>query len=136
MLFLIFIILIGASLYIVYDSKNKNLQQRRQILVLKKQNNNLKNKAEEKNIQSEKLTVKYYKPQNETGKIIESCPLHLAPLAASHVLANISPDTTLKLIDCAEISGTIWYEVLLDSEEGFNNKGWVKSNNIVSNGSI
>lgn len=126
----LFFILIGVCLYLTFDFKNKTMQQRRQILTLKKQNSNLKVKAEEKTPQSGKLTVKYYKPENEAGRIIATCALHISPLEFSHVLANISTDTIVQIKDSAEVSGTVWYEVVTDVEEGVNNKGWVKGTSI------
>lgn len=126
----LFIVLVAVCLFLVFDSRNKSLQQRRQILLLKKQNNNLKVKAEDKSAQLGKLTVKYYKPQNDAGRIIENCNLRISPLEFSHVLASIQADTIVKIKDCAEISGAIWYEIVIDSEEGINNKGWVKGTSI------
>lgn len=122
----LFIVFVAVCLYLVFDFRNKSLQQRRQILLLKKQNSNLKVKTEDRNTQLGKLTVKYYKPQNDAGRIIETCNLRISPLEFTHVLASIPPDTIVQVKDCAEISGTIWYEVVIDSEEGINNKGWVK----------
>lgn len=122
----LFIVLLSACLYLVFDFKNKSLQQRRQILLLKKQNSNLKVKAEDKSSQLGKLTVKYYEPQNDAGRIIENCTLRISPLDFSHVLASIPQDTIVQIRDCAEVSGAVWYEVVTDSEEGINNKGWVR----------
>lgn len=126
----LFVVMLFACIYLTYYFKNKNLQQRRQIILLKKLNNDLKEKTVSKNTPSQTLSIKYVIPQYNLGKIIESAPLHVAPIGNSIVLMTIEADTSVQVKDSAEIGGSLWYEVLVDKEDNINNKGWVKNSYI------
>jgi hypothetical protein len=130
----LFVVMICACIYLTYYFRNKNLQQRRQILLLKKLNSNLKEKTVSKSASNQTISIKYAVPQYNSGKIIESAPLHAAPIENSIMLMKIEADTSVQVKDSAEIGGSLWYEIVVNKEEDINNKGWVRNSYITFSG--
>lgn len=125
MLTFLFILLVGSSLFVSYYFTNKISNQRKQILLLKYQNNNLKRKTISD--QNEQIIVRYLSLNHNEGTIKKNCNLHLAPLDNSAVLNSLSENTTVQIQDGAEINKEMWYEISILSQDKTNSKGWIKS---------
>jgi hypothetical protein len=124
MLFILFIIFIAASIFILHYFTNKISNQRKQILLLKYQNNSLSHKP----IKPRIITIKYMIPTHNMGLITTSCNLYISPLTDSYVLNSVNQDTSVQIQDSAEINNELWYEVCLSTEEtNINSKGWINS---------
>lgn len=125
MLIFLFILLIAASLFISYYFSNKISNQRKQLLLLKYQNNNLKHKA--KTDTPINITIRYITPQFNKGTIIEDCKLYIAPFLDSFTINTLKHSTSVEIQDSAEINNETWYEISLLTENRINSKGWIRS---------
>ena len=124
MLSILFILLILAALGSSYYFTNKMSVQRKQILLLKYQNNNLKHIS--KTNKNKNVTVEYIFPICDEGIVKKKCELFISPIEDSAVLNFLSESTLVKIQDSATINNQLWYEVSLLVEERVNNKGWIK----------
>jgi len=126
----LFIILLCLSLYISYYFNNKVYMQKRQIMVLKKQYEELKESctAEDKALNT--IVIKYRTPIYSKVKIMSFTYIHLSPLNDSPVLFTLNPETIINVIDMGEIHDTLWLEVFFPQEERINNKGWILESSI------
>jgi hypothetical protein len=125
MLAFLFILLIGSALFVSYYFTSKMSNQRKQILLLKYQNNTLKCKPNLE--QNEQIIVKYLSPNYNRGIIKSDCKLYLGPLNSSAVLNSLSENTNVQIHDSAEVNNKLWYEISILSQDRTNSKGWIKS---------
>lgn len=134
MLAFLFVLLVGFSLFVSYYFTNKVSNQRKQILLLKYQNNNLKHKTNSES--SLHTTIKYLTPNYSEGILKEDCNLYIAPLSNSAIINSLNQSTIIQIYDSAEINDELWYEVSILSEDRINSKGWIKSDCISFKDSI
>lgn len=128
MLAFLFVLLVGFSLFISYYFTNRVSNQRKQILLLKYQNNTLKHKATlNSNLHN---VIKYLTPNYSEGVIEQNCNLYIAPLDNSAIINSLNQSTIIQIHDSAEINNELWYEVSILSEDRVNSKGWIKSDSI------
>ncbi|WP_411679629.1 hypothetical protein [Clostridium thailandense] len=125
MLVFLFLFLIGFALFISYYFTNKMTNQRKQILLLKHQNNSLKNKADLE--KEEQIIVKYHYLDKNQGIIKSNCKLYLWPSDKSSALNSLMENIVVQIHDSAEINEELWYEISILSEDRTNSKGWIKS---------
>lgn len=125
MLILLFILLIGGALFLSYYLTNEMSNQRKRILLLKHQNDKLKQKVKYDTTSS--LTIKYIAHNYTGGIILNNCKLYICPIEESIVLNSLIKNTNVKILDCAEIKDGLWYEVSIINDKQINTKGWVKS---------
>lgn len=105
---------------------------RHKLIVLSKENSNLKNRVKEiKKYNS--LSIKFSEPPYSYGEVKSNSLLYLSPLETSPVLCKMNTTAKIKLLCSAEILDEIWYEVLLDSPKNINSRGWVKKDFIIIN---
>lgn len=123
MLLFLFILLIAGGLFLSYYLTNEMANQRKKIILLNHQNDKLKQKIKYSNIS--KLTIKYIPQNYDTGMILNNCNLYICPVKESIVLNSLVKNTSVKIVDCAEVKNTLWYEVSLIDDSKINNKGWV-----------
>lgn len=128
MLGFLFTLLIIAALCTSYYLTNKMSNQRKQILLLKYQNNNLKQvtKAEK----SKTITIEYIVPNYTEGKIMKECELLLSPVSDSPILNLLEENTLVEIHDSARINNELWYEISTKPNERINSKGWIQEKNI------
>jgi hypothetical protein len=129
MLSFLFLIIIVAAVSTSYYFTNKIAVQRKQILLLKYQNSDLKQNS--KTNKDKKTFVKYMLPTSTKGLIKEKCELLICPIDNSAVLSPLQEDTLVKIEDSANINSHLWYEISLITEERINSKGWVKEDFII-----
>ncbi len=125
MLVFLFLLLVGFALFISYYFTNKMANQRKQILLLKHQNNSLKHKADLE--KDEQIIVKYQYPDNNQGIIKSNCKLYLWPSVKSAALNSLMENIVVQIHDSAEINEELWYEISILSQDRTNSKGWIKS---------
>lgn len=128
MLGFLFTLLVIAALCISYYFTNKMSNQRKQILLLKYQNNNLKQVTKVK--KNKTITIEYIAPNCTEGKIIKECELLLSPLSDSPQLNLLEENTLVEIYDTAKINNEKWCEISITSDERINSKGWIKEENI------
>lgn len=105
---------------------------RHKLIVLSKENSNLKNRVKEiKKYNS--LSIKFSEPPYSYGEVKSNSLLYLSPLETSPVLCKMNTTAKIKLLCSAEILDEIWYEVLLDSPKNINSRGWIKKDFIIIN---
>ena len=129
MLFL-FIVLLCVTIYILYYYNSKLSLQKRQFIIVKKQYDDLKNKANKKNNLSDTIIIKYITPQYTSAVIKFKCNLYLYPLADAVVLISLEKDSFVQVQDCAKVNNTLWFEVSIPSSDRINSKGWIEGVNI------
>lgn len=132
MLLFLFILLLCAALSLSYYFTNKMSDQHKQIILLRTQNDRLKNKIIKSDYTSQDIKIKYMDPPFESGTTCMKCSLYLCPVENSIILAYLEAETMVNVHDCAEISGVTWFQVSFPCEEGINNKGWLQCNQIKS----
>ena len=125
MLIFLFLLLVGFSLFVSYYFTNKVANQRKQILLLKHQNNSLKYKTDSE--KDEQITVKYLFPDISQGSIKSNCKLYLGPSVESAILNSLVENMVVQIHDSAEINKDLWYEISTLSQDRINSKGWIKS---------
>lgn len=131
MAIIFFIILLGASAYLYYYFSNKNSNLRRQIIFLRRENENLRNNT--KRLKVDNIIIKYLPFSKDNLIILKNCKLHISPIDSSPILNELEKDMEVTIHDKAEILGMIWYEISFPQEENVNSKGWIKSENILLN---
>lgn len=125
MLFLLFVPLAGGALFLSYYFTNQIDIQRKQILLLKRQNSNIKNKL--KFDKTTNLTIHYIVPNFTEALIANDCNLYICPIENSIVLNSLSKNTNIKIVYGAEIKDELWYEISIENSRNINNKGWIQS---------
>jgi hypothetical protein len=130
LLFLLFLSIISISSFFALQQAKKNDLQKRQLAILLKENNILKEKVNY-NTQAQNIDIKYVKSTYKYGLIANSCSLLLSPLVSSPKLCTLTKNTKVIISDCAEITDCIWYEISFETSTNINNKGWIKSKDII-----
>lgn len=130
LLFILFIILGSASAYFISQLSKTISLQKRQLLLITRQNNNLKDTAA-KQVNPKSLIIHYKVPTYTFGIIAKICYLYAAPIDNSIIINELNKNTQIKIIDCAEIDNYVWYEISFSYKDNINNKGWIKAENIM-----
>ncbi|ADK17196.1 MULTISPECIES: hypothetical protein [Clostridium] len=128
MLAFLFLLIIAGNAVILYKFNDKVSVQRRQILSLKYENDDLKSKLSKQT--PKKIDIKYVTPQFLNAVVTISGTLHLSPISNSSIVNTLKENTSLKIQDSAQIQSQLWYEVFLPGDNRLNSKGWIKSNYI------
>ncbi|MEY8763206.1 MULTISPECIES: hypothetical protein [Clostridium] len=131
MLAFLFTVLVIAASVILYNFQNKISSQRRQILSLKYENDNLKSKIS-KEI-PKKINVRYITPSQVNALVAVKSNMYLAPISSSSIINILEKNTLLRVHDGIEIMDEFWYEVSIIDSSRINSKGWIKSNCIKIN---
>lgn len=127
LLFVLFLILIIAAAGAYYYLAQKLDNQRKQILVLSKQNDVLRSKVAKNQIGPSDISIKYSIPTVNKGTTKANCELYIAPLDNSPVIVKLSRPIVVTLLCRAELFNQIWYEVSVDTSSPINSRGWIKS---------
>ncbi|GAA0181595.1 hypothetical protein SH2C18_41080 [Clostridium sediminicola] len=130
---LLILIIVSIVFFNFYKLEKKVSFQKRQLLLLKRENNDLKSKfmiATTSN-DSEQLIVQYEKPNFSNGTTSTNCKLYSAPIVNSNILSGVLKNTPLQIQDSAFSSNKLWYEVNLPSRNRINSKGWVEDKDII-----
>ncbi|WP_251860645.1 GW dipeptide domain-containing protein [Clostridium sp. Marseille-Q2269] len=125
--FLLFILVLGASSYFIYTFSNKINLQQKQIVLLKRQIDKLKNKdkSDFKNIY-----IKFINSSVENGTIVKNSYIYLYPNNSSPYIYKLYNEDTVTIHCCAESSNDTWYEVSCFSKGMTNTRGWIKKDSI------
>lgn len=129
-MFLLFIILCFAIAFSIYHYSNIVYSQKKQMMLLTKENNLLKKKLTFIPFPLKDIKL-YYKIPKYTFAILGTpCSLYIAPISNCTVLKKLSSNISIEILDSAEINNEIWYEIRFKSNDNVNNKGWILGNNI------
>ncbi|WP_410506284.1 hypothetical protein ACER0A_013435 [Haloimpatiens sp. FM7315] len=126
---LILIICVGTFGYFTLINSKKSDTLKRQLMLVTKQNDSLKNKTLTVK-KAESINITYYAPKYKLGLILNNCSLYLSPLEDSPVLNSLKENTKVYILDRAEVNSNAWFYINLYSEENVNNKGWIKDQNL------
>lgn len=124
LLLLLFILLIGGTLFMAYHFTNQIYNQRKQILLLKQQNSNLTKKIKCTKIPN--LTMECIEPNFTEAFINNDCDLYICPMDTSISLNSLSKSTNIKILYSVKIGDELWYEISIPSNRNINNRGWIR----------
>lgn len=105
--------------------------QKKQIMLLVRQNGTLKDKVGSQSLILDTVAVYYSVPKYNCGVVSNSCNLYIAPIKKYVVLCKLNSNEELKILDSAKVDNVIWYEVKFKSQNNLNNKGWIEAKNIM-----
>jgi hypothetical protein len=123
-IFLILLLMIACAVIFLYF-QNRLYSQRKQILFLSNQNNAMRHKN------NKNIIIKYSSINFKYGFTKGNCSINLAPIDEQLTVCTLPQNTTLDIINRAEVNGQIWYEISVFAKERINNQGWIKANQIV-----
>lgn len=126
-----FLILLSIATYYILNLNNVISTQKNQIMLLMRENNNLKNKLNDNPTMTDTVTIYYTAPKYPYGIVSSSCNLYLAPVHNHLIICRLKSNEKLKILDCAKVGHIIWYEVKLSSSNNINDKGWIEAKNIM-----
>lgn len=127
---ILFLILLGISVYFISHFAAINSMQKKQLMLLIRENSNLKTKFNTNSLLIDNVSIYYITPKYAYGVVSSSCNLYIAPIKKYIVLSKLKSNEKLKILDCAKINNLIWYEVQFQSKDNINNKGWIEAENI------
>lgn len=134
MVAILFLILVGISAYFVMSYNKKVEDQKRKIILLSRQNKNLKNDFESKILESkqqENVVIKFSTIECTKGVVNKETDLLIAPIDKSPMLGKICNGLSVEILDSGSIGGSIWYEIRFALSENINNKGWVHAEDVI-----
>lgn len=126
MLGFLFVILLIGSVYFVFHFKKEMFIQKRQLMLLKHVNDELKDKMKSTKNPQNKINVLFIEPDFSIATIVEKCVLYSTFNTNSDILLILDKDTEVNIEDSAQIDNNMWYEIYLNHENRVNNKGWVE----------
>lgn len=105
--------------------------QKKQIMLLVRQNSTLKDKVNRQTLILDKITIYYSVPKYNCGVVANSSNLYIAPIKKYGILCKLNSNKEVEILDSAKIDNKIWYEVKFKSQNSLNNKGWIEAENIM-----
>ena len=127
LIFLLFILGI-VFLYFYYNRKLELIKK--QLILTRNQYSIVKSKYDGSKKSAEKLSVKFSIPSYKAGILKANSYLYLSPLISSNILNQITLNTEVGILDCAEINTETWFYINIPSNSSINNRGWVISKDI------
>lgn len=103
---------------------------KKQIMLLSRQNNSLKEKLDSETLKIEDISVLFRTHKYTSGVLGDSCNLYIAPIKKYAILRILNKNLEIQILDCAEVFDEVWYEVSFATKNNINNKGWILGNNI------
>lgn len=132
-LFILFLIVLGAAAYFILSYSRKIDEQKRQIMVLSRQNKKLKSEMKNKSqnyLEEHKLIVKYIYSSASSGIVNCNVELYAAPTEEIFGLGKVMSGLGVEILDSCIVNNEKWYEVRFRSNQNINNKGWMKAEHI------
>ncbi|KEI94490.1 hypothetical protein N494_17475 [Clostridium botulinum A2B7 92] len=125
--FLLFILMLGACSYFIYTFSNKINLQQKQIVLFKRQIDKLKNKdkSDFKNID-----IKFINSSIENGTMVKNSYIYLYPDNSAPYIYKLYKEEIVDIHCSAESFSNTWYEVSCFSKGMVNTRGWVKKDSI------
>lgn len=121
--FVLFLMIACAFMFLYFQ--NKIYAQRKHILLLTSQNNNMRSKK------NTNIIIKYSRSEYSYGYTKENCLVNLAPIDESLNICKLQKNSTVDIMNLAEVNGDIWYEIEVPSKDRINSRGWLKATQIV-----
>lgn len=130
-LFILFLIAAGAAVGEYFYFGYRLDTQRRTIIVLTKQNEKLRSKAnKQQNSGFSTVNISYAPPPYRNGYTTENCYIFLSPLENSPIVYQCAKAIKASIIDSAEVLNTKWYMVSIASNNNISTKGWMKESDV------
>lgn len=120
--------LIAFGIFYKYDGEVSSLK--RQLMLVNKQNTQLKSKL---NIHLQRIKdfeMKTSSPNVTKGIVTKDTSVRISPLNRSMPINNLKTNDIVKILTEAEVSNTKWFEVSIQTPNSINNIGWIKNDNI------
>lgn len=132
MFVIILVMILGAAggyLYLAQKLDN----QRKQILVLSKQNEVLKQNVPKGPRAYGSISIRYSSPAYTQGVTKENCKIYIAPLEDSPIILKIERPTSVNVLFKGDVLNSTWYEISIPIKSSTNSKGWIKDSEILFN---
>lgn len=132
-LFFLIVIILLASLAMYYYLTEKLDNQRKQLLILSKQNDVLRGKASKSGkypFNLKDIKIKYSASEFQEGITLENTPLYIAPYVESPLIIYMEKSLRVTIIIKSEFLNSTWYEISLNTNSPINCRGWIKSDSI------
>ena len=130
MIFILFIIFILIILGMVYHYNNILYSDKKQIMLLSRQTNSLKEKLDTETLKIDDITL-LFKPHKYTSGVLGNpCNLYIAPIKKYTILRTLNKSLEIQILDCVEVFDEIWYEISFPVKNNINNKGWILGTDI------
>lgn len=129
LIFILFLIIIGASAYFILTYSKRIEEQKRKIMVLARQNKKLKSAIKSKTYtyrEENKLIVKYISSSASSGVVNSDTELYAAPTEETFGLGKIMNGLNVEILDECISNNEKWCEIRFQSNQNINNKGWIK----------
>ena len=130
MTFLFFLLLAVSIFSLRYLSKNNSVQ-RRQIMLLVRQNDILHEKINCISQPTEVPDIKFVEIEFETGTIVENSNLSLCPLDSGPIIKALDAGVKFYIAGGAYVENILWYEIYIDNTDNVNSRGWVREASVV-----
>lgn len=121
-------LLIAAGEYIYFVTKLEN--QRRNIMLLTKQNDKLRRKASKETVSFSTVNINYSEPSYRSGYTTDNSNVFLSPLENSPIVYQCLKSIKVSILDKAEVLNKYWYLVSIPSTNKNIIKGWMKESDI------
>jgi len=121
---LILLLMTACAIMFLYF-QNRFYSQRKQILFLSNQNNTIRRKS------NNNIIIKYSNIDFKYALTKVDCSMNLAPIDEPLIVCTLQKNTTIYVLNRADVNGQIWYEISVFSKERINNQGWVKATQIL-----
>lgn len=133
MIIILFILLISciAFLYLYYNKKIDML--RKQLIINRNKHSSTQKNNNISRTRNSKILINFISPSSRSGILKAQSNIYLSPLYDSYVLKNISIDSEVIVLDCAELNNETWFYISLLESSPINSRGWISSKNLSLN---
>lgn len=133
MIIILFILLISciAFLYLYYNKKIDML--RKQLIINRNKHSSIQKNNNINRTRNSKILINFISPSSKSGILKAQSNIYLSPLHDSYVLKNISIDSEVIVLDCAELNNETWFYISLLESSPINSRGWINSKNLSLN---
>lgn len=131
MLIFLFFLLLAASIFSLRYLTKNNSAQKRQIMLLLRQNEILRNKVNTLSKVSEIPDIKFVDIEFKTGTVVENSSLWLCPLDSGPIIKALEPGHKFYITSGAYVGNILWYEIYIDNQDNINSKGWIKESSVI-----
>ena len=123
---ILFLILIGIIIFLIFYFSKSNAILKNQLIIEKNYNATLRKKLLSLK-HSKDIKVNFSIPSNNMGIIKEGTLKYLSPIENNLILNKSTEKMEVAILDQCELDNNVWYYITLPSYSRINCRGWVKA---------